>query len=47
MEKHVYAGIQLTALAAFLSSYGGSNLALPSFALAALGTGLTAYGIIE
>jgi len=47
MEKFVYAGIQLTVLATFLSSYGGSNLAIPSFALAVTGTILTAYGLLE
>ncbi|MFB6203034.1 MAG: hypothetical protein ABEK01_00935 [Candidatus Nanohaloarchaea archaeon] len=46
-ERSVYAGIQLTALSAFLAAYGGSNLALPGFGLAVLGTALTGYGLVK
>lgn len=40
-------GIQTTVLAAFLAAYGGTQMALPSFGLAAVGTLAAAYGITD
>ena len=45
-RRAVFAGIELTVLASFLSSYGGSELALPSFGLAGLGVVATSYGLL-
>lgn len=44
-KKLALGGIQATALAAFLVGFGGTQLALPSFGLAVLGTLAAAYGI--
>lgn len=45
--KMALTGIQLTVLAVFLVAYGGSNLALPSFGAATLGTLITGYGVVS
>lgn len=44
-EKLALGGIQATVLGAFLAAYGGTQMALPSFGLAAAGTLVVAYGI--
>jgi hypothetical protein len=46
-KQFAFGGIQATALAAFLVAFGGTQLALPSFGLAVLGTLAAAYGIVS
>lgn len=45
--KVALTGLQITIISAFLSSYGGSQLALPSFGLAAIGTLIFGYGLMS
>lgn len=45
-EKAILAGIELTALAAFLAAFANDQFALPSFGLAVIGAIMFGYGLL-